>query len=489
MASPSLNQSRMLQQARDRYNAGDYAGSARALQTLIRNRPRDPGLLSSLASVQIQQGKLAQARANLQKAIKLKQDPVYYRDLGRVLRHEGRTQEAREALERSNRLQPGVPGTIAALAELEYSAGEADRAMALLEPHIGAEPDPLITSALSLVARGGGDRARAIDVVRRELDAGRLTAQARSVTLFRLGSLLDAEGRYDEAFEVYKEANASRRARFDPDGFSADVDCLIEAWTPEAVAAAPRSRVAGSTPVFIIGMPRSGTSLLEQILSSHPLVAGGGEMGPMFEIGKALDPKPTWTCIPRDPSRITRPVADKHARRYLQWTRSVSKAAKRVTDKQVSNFLYVGLMWSIFAEAPVIHIRRNAIDCCLSSYFQAFADAVAYSFDLTHLGRVYRDYTRLMAHWREVLDMEMFEVEYEQLVADQEGRTRALIAHMGLEWNDACLRFHENRRVTPTASNDQVRRPMYKTSVERWRKYEKHVGPLVEALGDAAPAS
>jgi len=488
MSTALHNQNRLLQQAKTLFNAGNYAGAARLVSQLVKHRPRDARLLGFLASIQIQQGKLPQARANLHKAIRIKPDPGLYRDLGRVLRHEGRIDDARKALQQSLRLAPGVPGTIAALAELEYAAGEHQRAIETLEPHLD-NPDHLVTSALALIARRAGGteyRTRAIDIINHQLEADRLPPNSRSVTLFRLGHLLDAEGRYDDAFQIYTQANESRDVRFDADRFSADIDALIQNWTPDVLPTLPRSKIPRDYPIFVVGMPRSGTSLTEQILASHPRIEGGGEMGPLFEIAAEIDPRPTWACIPRDPSRITRSYADRSARRYLQWCSSVSKRADRIVDKQITDFLYLGLIWCLFPDASVVHIRRNPIDCCLSSYFQAFPDSVSFAFDLTNLGRAFHDYERLMRHWSALLDTDVLEIEYEQLVADQEATTRRLIEHVGLDWDDACLRFHETDRSTPTASNDQVRQPMYNTSVERWRNYEKHLGPLFDALGDLA---
>jgi sulfotransferase family protein len=239
-------------------------------------------------------------------------------------------------------------------------------------------------------------------------------------------------------------------------------------------------------PLFIVGMPRSGTSLVEQILASHPQVHGGGELDVMFKAATAAMQKLSrqgWAEFPQYFNRLSLGTADELADIYLQPLIALNPAAQRITDKMPLNFLHVGLIALLFPQSRVIHCRRDPMDTCLSCFMTDFAAGNEFSYDLTALGHFHRQQERLMAHWKSVLDLPIFDVNYEQLVSDPQPQTRRLLEFAGLSWNDKCLRFHENDRFVNTASNEQVRRPMYKSSVQRWKNYEKHLIPLQAALG------
>jgi hypothetical protein len=236
-------------------------------------------------------------------------------------------------------------------------------------------------------------------------------------------------------------------------------------------------------------MPRSGTTLVEQILASHPEGAGAGELPDVIGMATGLPrvlgvPEAYPECV----ADLDRAALDRLAEGYLKRVQGRFPDARRVVDKMPQNFLHLGLIALLFPKARVVHCVRDPLDTCLSCYTTAFAVPHDYARDLGHLGRYYRAYARLMQHWRrvfEALDRPLLELPYEDVVADLEGRTRTLLAFVGLPWDERCLRFHETRRDVGTASYDQVRRPIYNTSIGRWKRFERHLGPLKAALGQS----
>jgi hypothetical protein len=299
---------------------------------------------------------------------------------------------------------------------------------------------------------------------------------------FRLGELLDRAGRYDEAFESFRRGNGLIRGSHDPSAMSRGIDAVIDAWTESAVKAAPRSAIDTELPVFVLGMPRSGTTLVEQILSSHPEVGAGGERSFVMNLASELSGASGGlpSCPP--PNRLSKGALDRSARAFVRELGKVDRNAGRVTDKQPLNFLYLGLIDRMLPRARVIHCSRDPLDTCLSCYFTDFAGGIPVAADLFSLGMMYRDYRRLMAHWSSVLEIPVLEINYEALVGDLEGETRRLLDFLSLPWDDACMDFHRSGRVALTASVQQVRTPLYTSSIGRHKHYAAHIGPLRSAL-------
>ena len=241
--------------------------------------------------------------------------------------------------------------------------------------------------------------------------------------------------------------------------------------------------------MFIVGMPRSGTTLTEQILASHPQVAAGGELKALWRIMQRAEKIAQQDDASRRQLEALNPeTINAEAAEYLAALSRVSRTADRVTDKMPHNFQALGTIALMFPNARVIHCVRSPMDTCLSCYTHRFNEGHAYANDLATLGLYYREYARLMDYWRAVLPIRMLESRYEDLIADQEGASRRLIAFLDLEWDDACLDFHKTQGTVRTLSRLQVRQPLYGSSVAQWKRYEKHLGPLKEALGDLADA-
>jgi tetratricopeptide (TPR) repeat protein len=311
---------------------------------------------------------------------------------------------------------------------------------------------------------------------------------------FALGKLLDDSDRFDEAIASYAQANALFRGALASSGRGYDaaavrrtVERLIETFTPGYFAARRDWGDASELPVFIVGMPRSGTSLVEQIAASHPDVFGAGELQ---DLERVLAPR----AGSQDPAAghgwDARLIADV-ARAYLERLRALGGGAARVTDKMPGNVFHLGLIALLFPRARVILCRRDGRDTCLSCYFQHFGkqNPHLYCYDLVDCGRQYLEVDRLTTHWLRALPLPMLELHYEALVADQEGQSRRLIEFLGLPWDPACLEFHRTKRAVLTASVWQVRQPLYQRSVGRWRHYARHLGPLLDILAGACAGS
>jgi hypothetical protein len=301
---------------------------------------------------------------------------------------------------------------------------------------------------------------------------------------FALGALYHGAGEYEIAFQHYQLANQMKHSNFDPDGHSAWVDRIISIFTRELLARTGVAANCDARPIFIVGMPRSGTSLVEQILACHPSVFGAGELPDIFEMimgfpQPGLSDEPYPECL----ETLSPSALDGLAERYLGRLDEIAGDALRVTDKLPDNFLFLGMINVLFPGARVVHCLRNAWDTCLSCYFQDFAGPVRYAYDLDHLGRYYRDYVRLMAHWTSVLNIPILTIRYEELINSQETLSRELVDFCGLDWHADCLRFHESDRHVQTASYDQVRQPIYRASLGKAQPYMAMLTALEKYLG------
>lgn len=306
---------------------------------------------------------------------------------------------------------------------------------------------------------------------------------------FAMGKIYDDCKLWDQAFHHYALANKLRNEQliYDHSIEVARNNRTIEVFSREFIVQNESIGSNSDAPIFIIGMPRSGTTLTEQIISSHPDVMGAGEVIFWGTAPKALPyTLGTTTDYPECAMEITPVIANEIASKYLEMIRKIVGSTanhSHITDKMPHNFLYLGLIALIFPKAKFIHCKRNAMDNCLSIYFQNFATGHQYAYDLKNLGLHHLEYQRLMNHWQTVLPGKVFDLNYEDVISDPEFWSRKLIAHVGLDWSDACLTPHRLERTVKTASHWQVRQPIYKTSVQRWKHYESHLLTLKETLG------
>ena len=402
--------------------------------------------------------------------------------LGMLGFHDEAVAEYNKALDQS----PGFPPAILGLVRTYEAVGQLAQAEAVLRPWLDkASTVPEIALAYGRMASHMGERKQAIEGLRAAAKPGGCDPDIEQNVCFRLGDLLDEEGEYDEAFHYYRRGNSLNPVTYrhanQVQRFSALIDFFSAVRHPKLPRATNRSKL----PVFIVGMPRSGTTLVETILASHPSVHGAGELGDIFELRPQLArASGTGKLFPHYLETIGVKTLDEFAMKHLERLASLAQGAERVTDKMPQNFVQLGLIDLLFPGARVIHCMRNPIDTCLSIYFHPFTQHHAYADDLTNVGLYYREYLRLMAHWHKVLRIPLLDLRYEDLVENPEEKTRQLLDFCELPWDERCLRHHESGRVANTFSYNQVRQPIYKKSVERWRRYEKHLGPLIEALGD-----
>ncbi|HTN93507.1 MAG TPA: sulfotransferase, partial [Gallionella sp.] len=321
--------------------------------------------------------------------------------------------------------------------------------------------------------------------------SAQLSENRRMSLHFALGKCYDDTGDYAKAFPHFMAGCKMKRAKlaYDPANAERQFAGLMEIFDR---AALERLRGAGdpsALPVFVLGMPRSGTTLTEQIIASHPDVHGAGELHDLLRIAERnIAGMTTAIPFPDNLRALDRQTLAAWGAEYAAGLKQRAPEAERITDKMPANYFAVGLIHLMLPNAKIIHVNRNPVDTCLSCYTRLFNRKQEHTYDLAELGRYYVQYARLMQHWRNVLPAGAFlDVKYEDIVADQEAQARKLIAYCGLEWNEACLDFHNTKRSIRTASVTQVRQPIYTSSVERWRHYEEFLGPLLDALGDLAP--
>jgi tetratricopeptide (TPR) repeat protein len=446
-------------------------------------------------------------------------NPYYQLSLGDACLRIGDYPLAVKHLERARELKPDLIESVCKLAEAYTKFEKADLAMPLYQAAFAMDPHnktARMDFASTLVALGRMDEATAclneniaqrIDVpwsyrtlaeVRKfsneppefksildELRKAATPAEEPYELHMAAGKILDDLGRYDEAMDHFLKAAENRAYNFNIESYRRQVDLLIDLFSPEFFAARAGYGVPSEVPVFVLGMPRSGTTLTEQICASHPDVYGAGELTKLARMsvvnGLSLQSgRPFGQAI----VSMTKQQSIILAEEYLSNSRLYAPTAQRIIDKMPHNFERIGLIALLFPRARIIRCTRDPIDNCFSCFTSNLNSAHQYISDLSVLGRYYREYDRLMRHWEAVLPGWIFENRYEDLVADQEGQSRRLMEHIGVGWDDACLRFFDKTGAVRTLSRWQVRQPIYRSSLKRWKNYEGRLQPLVDALGD-----
>jgi tetratricopeptide (TPR) repeat protein len=322
-------------------------------------------------------------------------------------------------------------------------------------------------------------------------DAATLDADSQIAVQFALGQAFSDLGQHERSFRHLRDGNALKRAQlaYDEKDMLGLLERIRTTFTPELMRQKSGSGDHSALPVFVVGMPRSGTTLVEQILASHSKVHGAGEIEKFYQaIMRFRHRHGIAAAFPDMVPAIARGALCDLGADYVQSIRSMAPAAARIVNKLPLNFKYVGLIHLALPNARIIHVRRDPVDTCFSCFSLVFSGNQSFAYDLGELARYYLGYAALMDHWRSVLPQGvMIEVRYEDLAADLHGQARTIVDHCGLPWEDACLAFHETERPVRTASSIQVRKPVYRTSVGRWRPYENFLQPLIEALNTGAP--
>ena len=449
-------------------------------------RPNDARTLSQLGCALIELKRPEEALAYLQKAAELvPSDALIQYRLSVTHFFAGDAYASETACRQAISLDPNFARAWSGLAQILQSLGRFDEARSCARHALDLDPE----MANAYIELGNlGERAGDEGQVQRlqELlnDADR-PLQVRVDAGFALGRLLDNADRYDDAFPCFAQANAFRseliagsEARFDRAAFRRQIASLIETCTAELYANIEEEGNRSEMPVFVVGMPRSGTSLVEQIAASHSHVSGAGELADIGRIARQIQHYSQENGEEETDPGLAHRLADG----YIDRLRRLGNGTDRVIDKMPDNIFQLGLVAVLFPSARIIFCRRDPRDVCLSCYFIGFNQLISWASDLVDCGLRALGIERLADHWRRVLPLRMLTIDYEALVADLEGESRRLIEFLGLDWEPACLEFYKTKRPVLTSSGWQVRQPLYTSSVGRWRKYEKHLGPLLEVL-------
>ena len=404
-----------------------------------------------------------------------------------ILAQLGRTREAIENLIRAREYAPQRPDLLLHLGNILKIEGRFDEARAAL--HHALRLDPGNTTAffeIAEITRFSPDHPLLAEMERFAAAEAARSLPASSRLHFALGKAYDDIGQADIAFRHFAVANARERAanRYDERATLAVLARIKDTFSPAFIEGLRGKGDPSLLPIFIVGMPRSGTTLIEQILTSHPDVAAGGELHYFPQsVDAILASRAPGRAFPDTLSSLLPEDLAAIGERYLSCIAPLTSGGSRLTDKLPANALLVGLISMALPNAKIIHCVRDPLDTCLSCFMKSFAQRVPYSTDLGTLGRYYRAQTRLMEHWQGLLPAgRILEVRYEDVVSDLEGQARRLISHCGLDWDSRCLSFHKTKKSVNTASVAQVREPIYNSSIGRWRPYAKHLGPLQSAL-------
>ncbi len=450
----------------------------RALTILPDNAPVHRHLGASLQRM----GQIKKAIKCFEQALCLRTDYVRVRiDLARALRQLGKAEEALAPLEEAIDLEPDDGEAHIQLAATYRQLGQTELAIEQLEQFLIIRPTcGEAYYRISMIR----PKRELISVVERLLSDPGLPNGDAIYCHFALGNLFNGSKSFDQAFRHFLMANTLQRETFTyhTKENSQIVDRLIKVYCNDFFQGKRQFGSASPLPVFIVGMPRSGTTLVEQILSSHALVHGAGEIEAFPGVNRSIAQqlkyaKPTPECM----CLMDRKMVEEYSARYLQELALHCPTAVRIIDKFPQNFFSIGLIKTLFPDARIIHCQRNPLDNCTSLFFHCFTTFKA-SFELTELGQYYLQYQRLMSHWQNLFPGEIFTVQYEDLVLDQERVSKQLIEYIGLEWDEKCIDFQNNERNVLSVSNMQVRQPMYKSSMNRWKLYEKQLQPLIEVL-------
>jgi tetratricopeptide (TPR) repeat protein len=510
---------------------GRTAAAERVLGEALRLDPELDSAHASMGEVLAQAGQMDEARSSMRSAVRIApENPGHHERLGWHCLRQRSMSEAEDAFRRALDHRPDNPNAISGLSEVLEKEGRSEEAMALLLPLLErAEPNPNLAIAYANLCRRTRQTDQAIPLLEAAASRQRLlcertplpepgtgaTQPARSLALLlhKLGHLYDIAKQPGRAFEAFSEANRVRNLHFDPERFGAMVDAVIARWTTDSLSLEDGpSRLARAShgdpsPVFILGMPRSGTSLTEQILASHPRVWGGGELNLVEKLDAQLpralcsnppQPRPPHLTHPEMAPRLTTALLDKAAATYLDHVGQIRKGtpndgfqaangpsgihAERFTDKSIFNGIRAGLLAQLFPEARLVLCRRDPVDTSLSCYFQNFNDPFGFTTRLDWMGAYARHHERLLDHWSRMESLPTLEVRYESLVEDPGSQIRRLVDFVGLPWHEACLAPHRSSRLVSTASYAQVQRPIYRSSVGRAERYSAWLTPLLSVL-------
>jgi tetratricopeptide (TPR) repeat protein len=455
---------------------GELRQAVTCFARAIELEPRDAASHCNLGNVLLDIGRLDEAAASYTRALALKPDEgTVHLTLSMVLRRQGRAADAEASCRAALAIQPQSAEALSFLGELYADRGQFSQAQESFQQAIAINPNvPNAWSGVASHRKMTSEDTAWLQGTKR-LVANRLPLRHEIGLRYALGKYFDDIEQYEQAFGNYRQANELAKrygANFDRAKLARRVDDIISQFDSQRMHRHQAGASASERPVFIVGMPRSGTSLTEQILASHPAVLGAGEL--TFWDTAFAAYQSAGLSGHGDGNLLSGIAGD-----YLDRLAALSSEALRVVDKMPANFMNLGLIRAAFPRARIIHMRRHPIDTCLSIYFQYFSNTHPYANDLDDLAHYYGEYVRITNHWRTSLpEAALLEIPYEALVEDQESWSRRMVEFIGLPWDPKCLDFHQTNRVVITTSKWQVRQKIHASSAGRFRNYEKFIGPL-----------
>jgi tetratricopeptide (TPR) repeat protein len=464
---------------------GKHKLTIQMLRNTVNLEPRFFGAYIDLARELMEADELEECHEVVQTAIKLQPElALPYALLGYLHNNAGRFAQAAEAFKIALEKQADHGASLAGLGHSLKTIGRQEEAIETYRDCIKAFPD--FGDAYWALANLKTYRFRDDEIAAMEekVDNDSLDTEARANFNYSLGKAYEDRGDYDQAFNRYERGAKLRLSNEDHDPVPPGTahDEIIKTITPEVLQQNRDFGDPDPAPIFIVGLPRSGSTLVEQILASHSQVDGTHELPDLPRAINAINlQKPNGVGYPQALLHYGEELVTL-GRHYIAMTQRYRGNAPFFTDKMPGNFASIGLIALILPNAKVVNARRYPLDSCMSCYKQLFYKGQTFTYDLVELGEYYLEYQRMMDYWHEILPGKVLDVQYEQLVADQENQTRRLLEHCGLPWEDDCLRFYETDRAVVTASSEQVRQPIYSMSVNSWRRFEKHLGPLIELL-------
>ncbi|PBC01317.1 tetratricopeptide repeat-containing sulfotransferase family protein [Mesorhizobium sp. WSM3860] len=483
-------------------------------------QPQNADFLNNMGTVMRDLGRVAAAVDFFRGAVDIRPDQLAARDnLGSSLKQLGQFDGAEEIYRGTIGRNPFHVRARIGLAETLQEAGRLDEAIALFRESLSIRPkDAELLYGLGVAMMEKGKLAEAADLARqavaiapaiakawllltqvkrqteRDAELARMEAEhakapqdslARMQLSFGLGKANDDLNDYGRAFDYFAEGNAIRRKGidYDPVRTRDEFEAMKAAFDKAFFEKRRPSDISDDTPIFVVGMPRSGTTLVEQIIASHPQVFGAGELSILKTVVGKQFPMSMPGGFPSGIADMPDKGFAEAGQAYVEMLHSRYPGFRHVTDKMPGNFLLVGFLHMMLPNAKIVHCARDAAATCLSIFKVHFrGDSHRYGYDLGELADFHNLYTDIMAHWHKVLPGVVHDVRYEDFVADQEGQTRALMAHLGLPWDDKVLSFHETDRPVRTASAAQVRQPIYQGSVDLWKRYGERLKPLLDKL-------
>ena len=471
-------------------DAGFHELAIGLMRRALMTRPKDPNIQNNIGHALSQVHEYEEARDHLERAVALKPDfdEAKY-NLGKVLRFLGETTQALKLWHEVWAADDRVFAALVGITSIYADEGRFEEAEATAREVMKRLPHrPAGYISYSQVHKFKEDDGTLAEIERQLADET-VAEQDKIALHYSAGKICDDIKDFSRAFEHFDRANRLACQTYDHQATETYRQRKKTIFSKRFYADRQGWGYESDIPVFVIGMPRSGTTLTEQILSAHPDVFGGGEIETKETLGRFSEQiSPTREEFPLSALKLTKFGAEIVGRRYVDdLRRRANEPVKRIVNKMPHNFELLGLIALVLPQAKIIHCRRNPMDTCLSCWTKNFNDAHGYNRSLEDLGRYYRGYFDLMDHWRKTLPIPILDVDYEAYTTDFESTARKIIDFVGLEWNDRCLHFYNVERPVRTASAWQVRQPIYQTSVERWRNYMPHLQPLLDVLGPLAP--